>query len=129
VGAVLHQLATRAQPSIIEGAFHASTRVLASTGHVLRVRVLRRGSTAALVRSAWAHPIGLRAARSVSDVGWRGLPIKTRVLAAPHTAVPLHAGQRVATEIIAVGEHRAHVPLVAAQALSKPSLVWRVSHP
>lgn len=129
VGAVLHQLATRAQPSIIEGAFHASTRVLARMGHVLRVRVIRRGATAAWVKSAWADPIALHAARSVSVVGWRGLPIKTRVLAAPHTAVPLHAGQRVATEIITVGQHRARVPLVAAQALAKPSLVWRVTHP
>lgn len=130
VGAVLHQLATRAQPSIIESAFHASTILLASMRHGLtRVRVVRRGAIAAWVKSAWAPPVAVRAVRSVSVLGWRGLPIRTRVIALPGATVPLKAGQQVATGLITAGQQRVRVRLVASRALPKPSLSWRLTHP
>ncbi len=129
VGAVFHQMATRAQPSIIEGAFHASAALLASLGHVLRIRVIHRGATAGRVNSVWAAPVALRAARSVSIVGWRGLAIKTRVVPVNHATPPFKAGQHVATAVITSGQHRVRVRLVTSRALPEPSLTWRLKHP
>jgi serine-type D-Ala-D-Ala carboxypeptidase (penicillin-binding protein 5/6) len=130
VGAVLHQLATRAQPSIIDGAFHASTTLLASMRHVLgTVRVVRRGATLAWVKAPWADQVAVRAVGSASVLGWPGLPIHTTIATVSHPAVPLEAGQGVGTAFAAAGEQRARIRLVTSRTLPKPSLVWRLTHP
>ncbi len=130
VGVVFHQLATRAQPSIIEAAFHASTALLASMRHVLgTVRAVRRGATLAWVKAPWTDRVAVRATRSVSVLSWPGLPIHTTIATVSHPAVPLEAGQSVATAFVTAGEQRAHVRLVTSHTLPKPSLVWRLTHP
>ncbi len=130
VGAVLHQLATPAQPSIIEGAFHASTTLLASVRHILVTRqVVDRGQSLASIKSSWADPIAVPAVRSVSLVGWPGLPIRNTIATVSHPAVPIKAGQNVGVAVFASGEQRAQVRLVASRGLSQPSLTWRLTHP
>lgn len=130
VGAVLHQLSTRGQPSTIEASFHASTTLLASTHHpLMTVHVVRRGATVAWVHSPWADPVPVRAAGSISVFGWRGLPIETRVATVPHAAVPMKAGQGVGTAFVVAGQQHARVRLVTSRPLPKPSLVWRLTHP
>jgi len=130
VGAVLHQLATRAQPSIIEGAFHASTTLLASISRdVVRLKVVRRGTTLAWVKAPWADPVAVRAAATVSLLGWPGLPIHAATATARHPATPLHAGQSIGTEVVTAGSQRAEVGLVTARSLPQASLGWRLTHP
>ena len=130
VGAILHQLATRAQPSIIEGAFHASTTLLASVHHTLVTRqVVHRGQTLASIKSSWADSIAVTAVKSVSLVGWPGLPIRNTIATVSHPALPIKAGENVGVAVFASGEQRARVRLVASRGLSQPSLTWRLTHP
>ena len=130
VGAVLHQLATRAQPSIIDAAFDASRTLLASVRRVvLTLPVVSHGATVAWVQTPWADPLALRAAGSASLLGWTGLPISTRIATARKIAAPLRAGQRIGTAVIAAGEQGARVDLVTSRALPRASLGWRLTHP
>lgn len=130
VGTVLHQLATPAQPSIIEAAFHASTTLLASVRHVLVTRrVVHRGQTLASIKSSWASPLAVTAVRSVSLVGWAGLPIRHTIATVSHPAVPIKAGQDMGAAVFAAGAQRAEVRLLSSGSLSKPSLTWRLTHP
>jgi D-alanyl-D-alanine carboxypeptidase (penicillin-binding protein 5/6) len=130
VGAVLHQAAGQAQPSMIDAAFRASTTLLGSTGGVVAKRpVIRHGATLAWLKAPWADQVPLRAARSVSLLGWPGLRVHTTIATAPHLHAPVSAGQEVATALIAAGDERVTVPLIASRALPGPSLAWRLAHP
>jgi serine-type D-Ala-D-Ala carboxypeptidase (penicillin-binding protein 5/6) len=128
VGAVLHQVAGRAQLSMIEAAFHATTTLLASTRHVLvKRRVVRRGTTLAWMKTPWADRVALQAAGSASLVGWPGLRIHTTIAIAHH--VPVNAGQEIGTAVVAAGEQRDTVRLLTSRALPTASLAWRLAHP
>ncbi len=130
VGAVLHQLAGAPQPAMIAAAFKATTRLLASSRSVLARRVLiRRGAILGWVKARWAAPVALRAASSVSLVGWPGLLIRTAVATTPRVSVAVSAGERVGTAIVAAGEQRSTVALQAGGGVSGASLMWRLSHP
>jgi D-alanyl-D-alanine carboxypeptidase (penicillin-binding protein 5/6) len=130
VGALLHQLATPAQPSILAVVFHATTALLASARRTLARRsAFTRGATLAWLNAPGAGRVALKAASSVTLVGWPGLPIRATV-SAPHTPVlPVKAGHTVATAVVSAGEQSAHVRLVASRGASKPSLDWRLTHP
>jgi serine-type D-Ala-D-Ala carboxypeptidase (penicillin-binding protein 5/6) len=105
VGAVLHQLAGAPQPAMIAAAFNATTRLLASSRSVLvRRGVIRRGAILGWVKVRWAAPVAMRAASSVSLVGWPGLLTRTAVATAPRLLVPVSAGERLGTAIVAAGE-------------------------
>jgi serine-type D-Ala-D-Ala carboxypeptidase (penicillin-binding protein 5/6) len=130
VGAVLHQLATRSQPSIIEAAFKASTSLLASVRRALvRLTLVRRGATLAWVEAPWGDRVALRAAASASLLGWPGLPLQAKVVAARHPAAPLEAGHSLGTVVVATLEQRAVVRLATSAGLAGPSLSWRLAHP
>ena len=130
VGAVLHQPATRGQPSIIEAVFQASATLLASTRHrTLKLRVVRRGATLAWVITPWAGRVAAPATRSVSLIGWPGLPIRESIVTAPNLATPLRAGQDLGTAILAAGQQRARVRFSASRAVPQASLAWRLTHP
>jgi D-alanyl-D-alanine carboxypeptidase (penicillin-binding protein 5/6) len=130
VGAVLHQLASGAQPSIIAAAFAASTALLDSARRVIdERRVIRRGTTLAWVKSPWADPVALQAATSASLVGWPGLRARTTIVTPPVINGSLTAGQEVGTAVIAVGSQHDTVRLAAARDLPAPSLFWRLTHP
>jgi serine-type D-Ala-D-Ala carboxypeptidase (penicillin-binding protein 5/6) len=130
VGAVLHQLAGASQPAMIAAAFKATTRLLASSRSVLvGSMVIRRGAILGWVKARWAAPVALWAASSVSFVGWPGLLIRTAVATAPRVSVPVSADERVGTAIVAAGEQRSTVALLAGGGVSAPSLMWRLTHP
>lgn len=130
VGAVLHQMAGRAQPSMIDAAFHATTRLLASTRRVLlKRRVVRRGSALGWMKAPWTDRVALRATRPASLIGWPGLRIHTTILAARHLSAPIHAGQEVGTAVLAAGKQHQTVRLVASRAAPEASLGWRLAHP
>jgi D-alanyl-D-alanine carboxypeptidase (penicillin-binding protein 5/6) len=130
VGAVLHQPATRVQPSILEAVFHASTSLLASVRHdLVALRVVRRGATLAWVKARWAVRVAVRAAGSVSLVGWPHLPIHESVAMSRHLAAPLAAGQSVGIALVAAGDQRVRLRLVVSRAVPQASLRWRLTHP
>jgi serine-type D-Ala-D-Ala carboxypeptidase (penicillin-binding protein 5/6) len=129
VGAVLHQVADRAQPSTIDAAFHATMGLLASTRRVVvKHRVVKRGAVLAWMKAPWTDRTALRAAKSASLIGWPGLRIHT-IATARHLAAPVDANQEVATAVLAAGHQRDTVPLRASQAVPKASLAWRLAHP
>jgi D-alanyl-D-alanine carboxypeptidase (penicillin-binding protein 5/6) len=130
VGAVLHQMANRAQPSTIDAAFHATTSLLASTRRALvKRRVVRWGAALAWMKAPWADRVPLRAARPASLIGWPGLRIHTTIAGVSHLSAPVKAGQEVGTGVIAAGEQHQMVRLVASRATPDASLAWRLAHP
>ena len=130
VGAVLHQPATPAQPSLIAAAFHATTTLLASTRQrLVNRRVIPRGATLAWVKVPWTDQVPLQAASSASLIGWPGLPVHTTITPARHLTAPLTADQVLATAVIAADDQRDSVRLVTARPLPPASLVWRLTHP
>lgn len=130
VGAVLHQLAPGGLPNLIKAAFRATIPLLTSIRRVLVASpVVRQGATLAQVKTSWASPVAVSAAGTVTLVGWPGLPVHTTIAAPTHPAVPIAAGQDLGSAVLAAGDQRAHVRLLASKALAKPSLGWRVTHP
>lgn len=130
VGAVLHQLPSTAQPSIISAAFHATASLLSTARSVpRRQRVLAAGSTIAVIQSPWTAPVALRVSRSVSLLGWPGLKVQVRLEAPRSLPSKLTAGERLGSAIVTAGYERATVPVVLSQTLPGPSLGWRLSHP
>lgn len=130
VGAVLHQRASRAQPSIIAAAFNAAVTLLGSTRPVLvRSQVIARGATLGWLKVPWADRVALQAASSASLVGWPGLRIHTGITTARHVFLPLVAGRPVGTAVIGAGQQRETVELLASRAVPNTSLAWRLAHP
>jgi D-alanyl-D-alanine carboxypeptidase (penicillin-binding protein 5/6) len=131
VGAVLHQVASPAQPSILGAALSATRRLLASTRNLLIVRrVVRRGATLAWMTEPWQmDPVALQAAGSASLAGWPGLPVRTAITMTHGLAAPVDPGQSVATAVVAAGQERATLALVAARTLPAAPLTWRLVHP
>ncbi|HEY3728203.1 MAG TPA: hypothetical protein VGL51_13565 [Solirubrobacteraceae bacterium] len=130
VGAVLHQAAGQAQPTMIDAAFHATTRLLTSTRRVLlKRRILRRGAALAWIKAPWAERIALRATKPASLIGWPGLRIHTTILGTGHLSAPINAGQKVGTAVIAAGNQRETVRLTASRAAPQAPLAWRLANP
>jgi len=130
VGAVLHQAATRAQPSILDAALHATTTLVSGARGVLAThRAVRRGATLAWISAPWTSRVALRTTRSVVLTGWPGLRIHTSVAGPARPATPVAAGARLAQAVITAARERTTVPLTAAAAVPGPSLSWRLTHP
>jgi D-alanyl-D-alanine carboxypeptidase (penicillin-binding protein 5/6) len=130
IGAVLHQLSTPGQPTLADSAFAPARTLLASTGRVVVARrVVARGQTVAWAKASWTDRTALRATRSVSLVGWPGLPIHTTIAPGPPLNAPLASGQRVGTAVLTAGGKHATAALVAAAAAPGASVTWRLSHP
>jgi D-alanyl-D-alanine carboxypeptidase (penicillin-binding protein 5/6) len=130
IGAVLGQQATRAQPSILDAAFHATLALLANVaGEIVQRTVIARGERLGWIKSPWQARIPLRAARSVSMLGWRGLAVDISLKTRRHLRPPLRAGERIGTATVTAGSQRASVALLAGGTLRSPSLGWRLSHP
>ncbi len=130
VGAVLDQLPTSGQPSLIASAFSASTTLLGSIRQAVRAReVVHRHGRLGWLEDPWGNRVPVVATHSTSLLGWSGLPIHTTIATAPHLAAPLNAGQSVGTAVLAAGGEHATVRLLATQALPQASFTWRLSHP
>jgi D-alanyl-D-alanine carboxypeptidase (penicillin-binding protein 5/6) len=130
LGAVLHQMTGHGQPSIIAAAFHAATTLLASTPGVLeRRRLVRRGATVAVIKPHWAGAVALKAARPASLIGWHGLRVRTTIATASNMSGPIKAGQEVGTAVLAAGEQRQAIRLLASRSMPAASLTWRLAHP
>ncbi|MGO9903007.1 MAG: D-alanyl-D-alanine carboxypeptidase family protein [Solirubrobacteraceae bacterium] len=129
IGAVLHQLAGAKEPSLT-AAFNATKAILAATQRVLvSRRVVQSGEALAWATAPWTDPVALRAAGSVSLIGWRELRIQMSIVVRRRPAVPITVGQNLAGVVIAAGEQRVSLRLLASRALAAPSLAWRLTHP
>jgi serine-type D-Ala-D-Ala carboxypeptidase (penicillin-binding protein 5/6) len=129
VGAALHQPTGRAQLGI-GSAFRAATALLASTRRVLVTRrVIKRGATLAWLQARWADPVELRAAESVSLLGWPGLRIRTSIATADNPHTPLNANQNTATALLSAGQQQVTIQLLASRAVPDAILTWRLTHP
>jgi D-alanyl-D-alanine carboxypeptidase (penicillin-binding protein 5/6) len=130
VGAIMHQAPGQAQPTMIDAAFHATTRLLASTRRGLRKRrVVRQGSALGWIKAPWADRVTLRATKAASLIGWPGLRIHAAILGTSHLSAPVTAGQQVGTAVLAAGEQHQTVRLVASRSVPAASLAWRLAHP
>jgi D-alanyl-D-alanine carboxypeptidase (penicillin-binding protein 5/6) len=130
VGAVLHQLPSATQPSVIGAAFSASTALLASAHRALLTRpVVHRHATVGWVEAPWAAPVAVVATRAPSLFGWPGLPIHAAIISAPGLTTPIDRGRSVGTAVVTAGEEQVRVRVVATQPLPGPSLTWRLAHP
>jgi D-alanyl-D-alanine carboxypeptidase (penicillin-binding protein 5/6) len=130
VGAVLHQMATKSQPSIIAGAFQAGTALIASMRRALTPYVVvRRGATLATIRANWLTPVAAQASRSAPLIGWPGLKIETTIHPTSKLSLPIAANGAIAMATIAAGAQRVEVPLLASGAVPNASFAWRLEHP
>jgi serine-type D-Ala-D-Ala carboxypeptidase (penicillin-binding protein 5/6) len=130
VGAVLHHSAGQPLARMIESAFGATTSLLRSTRHVLAERVvIRRRATVGWISVPWAGHVAVIAGGSVALVGWPALRVRTTVLLSRHLAAPIHAGQDVGAAVVAAGQQRNAVRLLASGPLPAVSLAWRLTHP
>jgi serine-type D-Ala-D-Ala carboxypeptidase (penicillin-binding protein 5/6) len=130
VGAVLHQMTTKSQPSVIDGAFQASTALLASVRRALtRYVVVRRGATLATIETPWMEPVAAQASHSAQLIGWPGLKIETTVHPTSNLSAPIAADQAIGMATITAGAQRVVVPLLASQPVPEPSFAWRLEHP
>jgi serine-type D-Ala-D-Ala carboxypeptidase (penicillin-binding protein 5/6) len=130
VGTVLDQRPSGGQPSIIASAFSASTALLASVRPVVATHeIVRRLAAVGWVDTPWSTRDPVAATHPVRLVGWPGLRIHETIVTAPHLAAPLSAGETVGIAVLAAGDERETVRLVATRSLPNASMAWRVSHP
>ncbi len=128
IGAVLGQPSSVAHP--LDAAFSAAAALLVSAKHQLvSLRAVLRGRVLGELRSAWDRPVVIRPSRVPNLLGWSGGWLRMRVLVPRHLRAPLRARQVVGALLVRVRRHQARIPLVAARALSKPSLGWRLTDP
>ncbi len=129
VGAVLHQLATLAQPSPLMAAFNASTALLAGIKKTLEQdTVVHRGETLGHLDVPWGRPVGLKAAHAAIVIGMPGEHVRGAVeLRRPMTS-SLRADRPVGSLVIRLGEERVIVPVDAARALPSPPIPWRLTN-
>jgi serine-type D-Ala-D-Ala carboxypeptidase (penicillin-binding protein 5/6) len=129
IGAVLGQPATPAQPTIIGAGLHAATTLISSIPRVLEVVSFGPKIRVAWLRAPWTPAVAARPSRTVSLVGWPGLPVRMRIAGAPDLGAPVRSGQRVTVADIVAGDQHETVPVVATGELAAPSFWWRVTHP
>nr|WP_272918068.1 D-alanyl-D-alanine carboxypeptidase [Actinomadura rayongensis] len=116
IGAVMAQRS----PSAV-GAINVGERLVAAAENALTAeRVARSGDTVARVEDGLGGSTPVRAASSVTVVGWRGLTVPLHVLGDPPHAA--NAGEPIGT--ITAGPGR--FALTPAQALTGPSLQHRL---
>ncbi len=129
VGAVMHQGSGSSLPALLLPAFAASKKLIGSVRSSLkRVEVVHRGTTVGSLTAPWGS-VPVTTAGSVTFVGWTGLTIHTKVTPVAGLSAPVAQGQVVGIETVSAAGQHATVRLVAASALSKPSLTWRLTHP
>lgn len=130
VGGLLHQMATRTQPSILAAALHATTALVNGSRRALEThRIIRRGEPLAAVTAPWGPSVPLTAAHSVVLSGWPGLRTQVTVSVHPRLTAPVRAGQTLGSAVVTAGSEHATVPLVASGSLSGPPLGWKLTHP
>ncbi len=130
VGAVLDQPLTPDAPTVLEGAFKATTGLLRGLPHVLeRLGLFQHPYVLGWLTAPWAPRVPVWALASRTVVGWPGLPLRLRVMPAGRLDAPLHAEQDVGRVILWAGEQRIRLRLIVSKALPAPSLAWRLTHP
>jgi len=127
VGVVLGVQATPAQPSELDGVISASETLLASVGGDLeRAQVVSPGAVMGSVSSAWTAGPAAVAATGVAVTAWPGTPVTVTVTPRP-LAHAISQGQPVAQATVTIGSEVHHVTLDASQAVSAPSVSWRLT--
>jgi len=130
IGAVLHQMPTRSEPSLLGAAFHVTLPLVLSARRALRATsVVPRGATLATITAPWSSAVPLLAGRPARFVGWGGLGVRTVIHTSRRLPAQIRAGQVLGTVKVTVGRRQTVVPLVAARSLGGPSLGWRLRHP
>jgi len=130
VGAVLGQPLTRDAPTVLDGAFAATTRLLRGLSHGLEtLGLLAHRRPVGWITAPWGRRVAVRTAAPRAFVGWPGLPVEVRLRQVDHPRAPLQAGQEVGQLVIRAAEERLRLPLVVSSGLSTPSLEWRITHP
>lgn len=130
IGAVLGQPASLSDPTELDGAFAATTTLLASVHHRLRpLSSLLRGRALGHVSAQWAHAVPVRASRLPPVIGWAGMRLQIRIRPVRHLAAPIYPGQLVGIAVVHAGSQRARFGLVAVRGMPEPSLGWRLTHP
>jgi D-alanyl-D-alanine carboxypeptidase (penicillin-binding protein 5/6) len=129
VGAVLGQPGA-GEYAQLDAAFAATKALLKSArAQPVALRAVLTGHRFGRLTSAWQHPVAIRLGHVPGLVGWSGVPLRTRIVAPRHLHAPVAAGQVVGTLLVQAGPQRAKIPLLAARAIPKPSLGWRLTHP
>jgi serine-type D-Ala-D-Ala carboxypeptidase (penicillin-binding protein 5/6) len=127
VGVVLGVPPTAAQPSELDGAISSAENLLGSIGGNLEhVQVVAPGTVLGRVSSAWTSGPAAVAATGVTATAWPGTPVTVTVTPRP-LAHAISQGQPVAQATVTVGGQVSHVTLDAGQAVSAPSVSWRLT--
>lgn len=129
IGAVLGQPAVPAQPATNAAALRATLALLTSIPRVVEVARFGPGIPLASLHAAWTRAVAAGLSRTVSFVGWPGLPVRVRIASAPNIRAPLRRGQAVAVARVTAGDQHQTVPVVASRDLASPPLWWRLTHP
>ena len=129
IGAVLGQPATTAQPTMIGDSLNATIRLLRGIPRVLETVRFGADMPLASLHAAWTRPVAAELSRAVSFVGWPGLPVRVRIVAAPELRAPIRPGQAVAVADMTAGDQHQAVPVLLTRQLDSPSLWWRLTHP
>jgi D-alanyl-D-alanine carboxypeptidase (penicillin-binding protein 5/6) len=128
VGAVLDQPLTPDAPTLLDGAFASTTRLLSSVSlKVLGVLAHRRA--VGWITALWGRRVPVRPAGPRLVLGWPGLPVHVHLRLANDLRAPLSAGQDVGRMMVRAGRQRVSLPLVVSGPLPSPSLGWRLTHP
>lgn len=123
LGAVLGQGGT----SIIDSALSAgATLANSAVAHLGAYTVVARSAVVAKLSPAWEGSIPIGSPRAVSMVGWPGLTVTLKVVAA-RLGSSVRKGKLVGSLQVSTPDSRVSLPLVAPTRISPPSLRWRLT--
>jgi D-alanyl-D-alanine carboxypeptidase (penicillin-binding protein 5/6) len=129
LGAILHQMPTARQPSILDAALQSSLALLRSAARSLRREtVISSGQRLGVLRAPWGANAAVVADRSARLIGWAGVPIHI-TLRPRKLGDKVRPGEALGEAVVRVGQSVFTVGLRAAGALHGPSIGWRLTHP
>jgi D-alanyl-D-alanine carboxypeptidase (penicillin-binding protein 5/6) len=107
-------------------AFSATRNIVNSVvQNVQLVQVMKKNQSVATIETEWGGTVDIVATEDVAMLLWPGMKLEAQVVLDPVVA-PSKAGAAAGMLNLRLGDQTKQVPVVLADALEKPGLMWRL---
>jgi D-alanyl-D-alanine carboxypeptidase (penicillin-binding protein 5/6) len=109
-------------------AFTATHNMVTSVAqNVQVVQVMKKDQPVATITTPWGGDVDVVATEDVSMLLWPGMTLQAQVVLDPVSA-PSKAGAQAGTLSLRLGDQTKQLPVVLAESIEKPGLMWRLGH-
>ncbi len=109
---------------LMDALHEGASLALQASRNLEKVTLVKSGSRAAVVSSAWGQSDTVDTSKSMSVIAWPGLSVKELLDTKPLRTVNSNAV--VGRLTVSAGSQTSHIPLQAAGSIMAPTLVWKL---